>query len=97
MRPASAPSRATRSSGATPLPSDFDIAWPPRVTMPCVKSRVNGSVASTSPASCRTFWKKREYSRCRIACSMPPVYWSTGIQRLASSESNASTRSCALV
>jgi len=23
---------------------------------------------------------KREYSRCRIACSMPPMYWSTGIQ-----------------
>src|SRR6185312_2467734 len=27
--------------------------------------------------------KKREYSRCRIACSMPPMYWSTGIHLLA--------------
>src|SRR6185437_10225832 len=27
--------------------------------------------------------KKREYSRCRIACSMPPMYWFTGIQALA--------------
>ena len=24
--------------------------------------------------------KKREYIRCRIACSTPPMYWSTGIQ-----------------
>ena len=24
--------------------------------------------------------KKREYSRCRIACSTPPIYWSTFIQ-----------------
>jgi hypothetical protein len=24
--------------------------------------------------------KKREYRRCRIACSMPPMYWSTFIQ-----------------
>ena len=23
--------------------------------------------------------KKRAYSRCRIACSTPPMYWSTGI------------------
>ena len=25
--------------------------------------------------------KKRAYIRCRIACSTPPMYWSTGIQR----------------
>ena len=24
--------------------------------------------------------KKREYSKCKIACSTPPIYWSTGIQ-----------------
>ena len=24
--------------------------------------------------------KKREYRRCRIACSIPPIYWSTFIQ-----------------
>ncbi len=34
----------------------------------------------TSPRSCITRVQKREYSRCRIACSMPPMYWSTGSQ-----------------
>ena len=24
--------------------------------------------------------KNREYSKCKIACSIPPIYWSTGIQ-----------------
>ncbi len=23
--------------------------------------------------------KKRVYRRCMVACSMPPVYWSTGV------------------
>ena len=27
-----------------------------------------------------TLVQKREYSRCRMACSMPPMYWSTGSQ-----------------
>src|ERR1700727_651939 len=27
--------------------------------------------------------KKRLYNRCRIACSTPPIYWSTGIIRFA--------------
>ncbi len=35
-----------------------------------------------------TFVKKRLYSRCKIACSMPPMYWSTGIQRFTRSEEN---------
>ena len=35
-----------------------------------------------------TFVKKRLYSRCRMACSMPPMYWSTGSQRFASAGSN---------
>ena len=26
--------------------------------------------------------KKRAYSRCMTACSAPPVYWSTGVQRV---------------
>ena len=32
--------------------------------------------------------KKRAYSRCRIACSTPPMYWSTGIQESTTSRSN---------
>src|SRR5256885_707623 len=82
MRPASAPSRLTRSSGATPLPRDLDITWPWRLTMPCVKRRRNGSTGSTSPASCRTFSQKRGESRWRSAglprpparaAALPPV------------------------
>ena len=36
-----------------------------------------------------TLVQKREYSRCRIACSMPPMYWSTGIQYFARSSTIA--------
>ena len=52
-------------------------------TMPCVSRRWNGSSTSVSPQSRMTRVQKREYSRCRIACSMPPMYWSTGIQYCA--------------
>ena len=27
-----------------------------------------------------SLWKKRAYSKCKIACSTPPMYWSTGSQ-----------------
>src|SRR5215211_6338047 len=33
--------------------------------------------------------KKREYNRCKTACSTPPIYWSTGIQYSAALRSNA--------
>ena len=59
-RPASAPCLATSSSGDTPLPADFDITWPKRLTMPWLNRRVNGSLTSTMPASCSTLTKKRE-------------------------------------
>ncbi|MND00109.1 hypothetical protein D3C83_186090 [compost metagenome] len=62
------------------LPSDLDIALPLRITWPWLTSRVNGSVKSTMPRSYSTLVKNRLYSRCRMACSMPPMYWSTGIQ-----------------
>src|SRR5690625_1785806 len=39
--------------------------------------------------SFKTLVKKRAYSRCKIACSTPPTYWSTGAQRLASCGSKA--------
>ena len=32
------------------------------------------------PRSARALVKKRAYIRCRMACSTPPMYWSTGIQ-----------------
>ncbi len=48
--------------------------------MPCVSRFLNGSSPCTSPSSRISLWKKRAYSRCRIACSMPPMYWSTGSQ-----------------
>src|SRR5580693_5097434 len=38
--------------------------------------------------SCSTLTKNREYSRCRIACSTPPTYRSTGDQRRTDSTSN---------
>ena len=49
-------------------------------TMPCVSSLVKGSSIFTSPRSRITLVQKRAYSRCRMACSMPPMYWSIGIQ-----------------
>src|SRR5215472_11551422 len=38
--------------------------------------------------SCSTLTKKREYSRCKIACSTPPTYRFTGDQRRTASTSN---------
>ena len=35
--------------------------------------------------------KNREYIRCKIACSTPPMYWSTGIQALSTSLSQAAS------
>ena len=56
---------------------------PPMRIMPCVNSRVNGSRRSfgAMPRSASALVKKRAYIRCRMACSTPPMYWSTGIQR----------------
>ena len=48
--------------------------------MPWVNRPANGSSNPTCPVAFMARVKKREYSRCRIACSMPPIYWSTGIQ-----------------
>ena len=68
------------SSGSTTLPFDLDIFAPPVVIIPWLNRRANGSRKPTRPMSCSTFVKKRAYSRCRIACSMPPMYWLTGSQ-----------------
>ena len=57
--------------------------------MPWFRQRVNGSVNDTSPMSYSTLVMKRLYSRCRMACSMPPVYCVTGIHFATSSTENA--------
>ena len=48
--------------------------------MPCVSRRSNGSSTVTKPSSRISLVKKRAYKRCRIACSIPPMYWSTAPQ-----------------
>ena len=66
--------------GAMTLPFELDILLPsgPRI-IPCVNSRWNGSWTPSSSMSSSALTKNREYIRCRIACSTPPMYWSTGI------------------
>ena len=76
----SAPKRSTYSAGLTVLPRDLDIFAPSRVIIPWVKRFANGSRASSRSMSCSALTKKRAYIRWRIACSTPPMYWSTGIQ-----------------
>ena len=39
-----------------------------------------GSSILTRPRSRMTLVQKRAYSRCRMVCSTPPMYWSMGIQ-----------------
>ncbi len=75
--------------GETTLPFDLVIFAPSLVIIPWVKSRANGSLTPSSPRSLRAFMKKRAYSRWRIACSTPPMYWSTGIQRSTASRDHA--------
>src|SRR5664280_1264590 len=88
VRIASTPYRSICAPRSTPLPSDLDIALPLLMTWPWFMRRSNGSPKSTIPRSCSTFVKNREYSRCRIACSTPPTYWSTGIHFATSALSN---------
>src|SRR3990167_7820183 len=78
----SAPYLAIISSGSTILPRDFDMTSPSFKTMPWVSNFWNGSEKSNRARSCRNFVKNLEYRRCNTACSMPPIYWSTGIQYL---------------
>src|SRR5208282_2942579 len=73
---------------STPLPSDFDIALPWLITWPWLISRVNGSVKFSRPMSYRTLVKNLLYSRCKMACSTPPTYMSTGAHRRTSAGSN---------
>ena len=81
-RTVSAPYRSTSSSGSWTLPRDLLIRSPsaPRI-WPWLNRRMNGSRSRTSPTSAIAFVKNRLYIRCMTACSAPPVYWSTGVQR----------------
>ena len=89
-RAVSAPYLEMISSGDTTLPLDLDILEPSFNTMPCVNKALKGSSTSTKPISCSTFTKKRAYNKCKIACSIPPMYWSTFIQYFAISLLNTS-------
>ena len=62
------------------MPFDLDIFAPSLVTIPWQSRSLNGSSKPMRPRSWITLVKNREYSRWSIACSMPPMYWSTGIQ-----------------
>src|SRR2546428_7076478 len=80
-RSVSAPYFATYSSGVCTLPRDFDILRPPKMIVPWFCRRSAGSSNHSSPRSRSALQTKRMYSRCRIACSIPPVYCATGSQR----------------
>jgi hypothetical protein len=77
-------------AGLITFPRDFDILAPsgPRI-IPWVNSASNGSWTSSSSMSASALTKKRAYIRCRIACSTPPMYWSTAIHRFSTSRSQA--------
>ena len=61
--------------------------------MPWVNSASNGSSNDTQPSVFSARVKKRAYSRCRMACSTPPIYWSTGSQWSAAALSIAPSAS----
>ena len=62
------------------LPFVFDIFVPPICTQPWWNRRPNGSRKPSIPKSFIAFTKKREYSRCPVEWSMPPMYCETGSQ-----------------
>jgi len=81
MRIVSAPCRSRYSSGLTTLPLLFDILAPLRMISPWARKRLYGSGSGTNPCSWSARMMKREYMRWSTACSLPPMYMSTGSQR----------------
>ena len=79
----------TRMFAGEGTPESLDIFAPSLSTIPCVNRLANGSSAADSPQSRISFWKNLAYSKCNIACSIPPMYWSTGIQYASRSSSIA--------
>ena len=75
------------------MPLDVDILTPPRRSIPWVNRRAKGSrnPLGATPRSARAFVKKRAYMRWRMACSTPPMYWSTGSQRAAAAGSKGAS------
>ena len=74
------------SSGDNQRPSsDLYVSC---VTIPCVNSPAKGSAMSSIPICLSARVQKRAYSRCRIACSTPPIYWFTGSHCSAPARSN---------
>ena len=68
------------SRGSTTLPLLLLMTIPSFSTIPWLSRLENGSSMVVSPVSLRALVKNLAYSRCRMACSIPPMYWSTGIQ-----------------
>src|SRR3989338_9750278 len=65
------------------LSSDFDIFTPPSPRIiPCEVRFKYGSLVGTNFKSKRNLCQKREYKRCKVVCSFPPLYQSTGIKCL---------------
>src|SRR5690554_5805624 len=81
MRKVSAPYSSTTSSGLTTLPRDLDIfsLFSPKI-MPWEVRFWYGSELDTTPISYKNLYQNREYKRCKVVCSIPPLYQSTGSQ-----------------
>src|SRR3989344_3094278 len=81
IRTVSAPYVFTKSSGLTPLPFDFENLVPSSASIsPCEVRFMYGSLVGTSFKSYKNLCQKREYKRCKVVCSIPPLYQSTGVQ-----------------
>src|SRR3989344_4894022 len=77
----SAPYIFTISSGLITLPLDLDIFSPPSAKMSPWEVRfIYGSLVGTNFKSYKNLCQKREYKRCSVVCSFPPLYQSTGVQ-----------------
>ena len=80
-RSTSAPNSATIESGLITLPLDLDIFCPSDAKiMPWETRRAYGSVVGTASISYKNLFQNLEYNKCKVVCSIPPLYKSTGIQ-----------------
>src|SRR3989338_5703530 len=81
MRIASAPNFSTIKSGFTTLPFDLDIFPPDSAKInPCEVRLAYGSLVGAAPISNKNLFQNLEYKRCKVVCSIPPLYQLTGIQ-----------------
>ena len=91
-RNVSAPYSFITSSGFTTFPLDLLIFSPldPKI-IPWEVRFAYGSFVGTIPISYKNLCQNLEYNKCRVVCSIPPLYQSTGDQY-----SNASLEAKAL-